>query len=908
VRSGPCWRLAAAVLVLSSAGTAGEAPPAFTKRPTATLDGDGARIDFAVDRLTDVAVSVENARGAVVRHLVAGVLGPNAPAPLKPNSLSQSIEWDGRDDLGEPGKDGPFQVRVAAGLTPRNDGFPLETPGEPYHRMGVVLGIGVSPDGSVYTITHRSLIREKGYYSIQRLTRDGAYAGTVMPFSSQIAGEHARGITPIADERGRPMMVYRSRNFALLDYMPANPLVQTCVVRKNGNLLMAGLVQFTWEEGAVVGLTELRPEGGTPGTPFVRQALKSAHRLWRGGTPALVLSQDEKHVYITGLEFYRKHHDCPTLHAVFRVALEGDGEMEPVFGDPLTAGADQRHLNGPVGLAHDGRGHLLVADSGNRRIAVLNEKDGSWAGSFAIDNPLWVGVHRKSGAVYVYSHQDASQEPKQPARDELVKLSPWPDPKAEHRVTLASKYYKGGRYVLGIDAQAGVPRIWMGQFYNSEAMKNPTPELLGFCDDLGDRFSAVKPVLSRPGGTLWWSVTSDPTHRYVTLNCGGTVVIDDRTGKVLRPGKARGTCTMGPDGLIYVMGSEGNIRRYTMDGEEVPFAAVKAGTWLMKHDEKGRPVVARELTGRLPGWGVSFKTLEWPVTGQGLPTAPSGTSGNERDFTIDRKGNIYVKNRGCRYHGPMKVDVYDSDGRYLRTAIWEMGDRGYGPRLDAHGNLYCVMGVVRKDGNVPDVYKSVDLYRNLFASLVKFSPKGGALWTTTGPQYAEHFGFARPELGMDKGTVHVVGTRGAEPGKTLEGALWWRPGFSAYNTVQCHCNGHSFDVDPFGRTFYPDMLRFQVGVLDSNGNEILRFGSYGNRDQRGPHSWVRDPADGRLRPPQNGDPEEIERPFAEPEFAFAFLNGVAVGGSHLYATDTLNQRLLRIRMDYAAEASCAIRR
>ncbi len=906
MRSMACWELAAAFLVLIGAGTAGEAPPAFTRRPSATRAGDRVRIDFAVDRETDVAVSIENAKGEIVRHLVAGVLGKNPPKPLKANSLSQSIEWDGRDDLGEPAKDGLFKVRVAAGMTPRNGGFPLEKPGEPYFQMGVVLGIGVSPDGSVYTITHRSLIRHKGYYGIQRLTRDGAYAGTVMPFSSQIAGKHARAITPIVDERGRPLMIYRSRNFALLDYMPANPLAQTCVVRKNGNLLMAGVVQFTWERGAVIGLTELRPEGGTPGTPFVRLTLKSAHRLWRGGTPALTLSQDERQVYIAGLEFYRKHHDCPTLHAVFRVALEGDGEMEPLFGDPLTAGADERHLNGPAGLASDGKGHLLVADSGNGRIVVLNERDGNWAGSFRVDNPLWVGVHRASGAIYAYSHQGASQEPKQAAKDELVKLSAWPGSKAERRITLPSKYYKGGRYVLGMDAHSDVPRIWMGQFYNSEAMKRPTPELLGFCDDLVDRFSAVKPVLGRPGGIVWWSVTSDPTHRYVTLNSGGTVVIDDRTGKVLRPRKARGTCMMGPDGLIYIMGSEGNIRRYTMDGKAVPFKAVKPGAWVMKHDEKGRPAIVRELRGRLSGWGVTFKTLEWPVANQGLPTAPSGTSGNERDFTIDRKGNIYVKNRGCRYHGPMKVDVYDRDGNYLRTVIWEMGDRGYGPRLDAQGNLYCVMGVVRKDGNVPDVYKSVGLYQNLFASLVKFSPKGGALWTTTAPQYAGHFGFARPELGMSKETVHVAGRRGPEPGKTLEGALWWRPGFSVYNTVQCHCNGHSFDVDPFGRTFYPDMLRFQIGVLDTNGNEILRFGSYGNRDQRGPYSWVRDPGDGRLRPRQDADAKDIECPFAEPEFAFAFLNGVAVCGRHLYATDTLNQRLLRIRMDYAAEVSCAI--
>ena len=39
-------------------------------------------------------------QGRVVRHLAAGVLGNNPPAPLLANSLSQSFAWDGLDDLG----------------------------------------------------------------------------------------------------------------------------------------------------------------------------------------------------------------------------------------------------------------------------------------------------------------------------------------------------------------------------------------------------------------------------------------------------------------------------------------------------------------------------------------------------------------------------------------------------------------------------------------------------------------------------------------------------------------------------------------------------------------------------------------------------------------------------------------
>jgi len=50
-------------------------------------------------------------------------------------------------------------------------------------------------------------------------------------------------------------------------------------------------------------------------------------------------------------------------------------------------------------------------------------------------------------------------------------------------------------------------------------------------------------------------------------------------------------------------------------------------------------------------------------------------------------------------------------------------------------------------------------------------------------------------------------------------------------------------MDDFGRVFYPDMLRYRVGVLATNGNVIVHFGSYGNADSMGPDSPVIDRKD-----------------------------------------------------------------
>jgi len=112
------WMLGAAVcVVVAAAALAAEEAATFTKAPAVRVGDEGTVIEFAVDRATDVAVRIEDAKGKVVRHLVAGVLGANAPAPLKPGSLAQSVLWDGKDDRGKPVPPGTYTVRVGLGLT-----------------------------------------------------------------------------------------------------------------------------------------------------------------------------------------------------------------------------------------------------------------------------------------------------------------------------------------------------------------------------------------------------------------------------------------------------------------------------------------------------------------------------------------------------------------------------------------------------------------------------------------------------------------------------------------------------------------------------------------------------------------------------------------------------------------------
>ena len=99
----------------------------------------------------------------------------------------------------------------------------------------------------------------------------------------------------------------------------------------------------------------------------------------------------------------------------------------------------------------------------------------------------------------------------------------------------------------------------------------------------------------------------------------------------------------------------------------------------------------------------------------------------------------------------------------------------------------------------------------------------------------------------------------------------------------CQCAMADFDADDWGRLWVPDAPGHCVAVLDSAGNVITRFGSYGNRDAMGPGSAV-------PKPPI---------PFWSPE-RVAALDGDA------FVVDGLNCRMVQVRLANAATAEVPV--
>src|SRR5262245_30393660 len=208
--------------------------PTFTALPRVSREKDRIKINFAVSRATDVAVYIEDAAGKTVRHLAAGVLGKNAPEPLQPGSLKQSIEWDGKDNAGKPvpltlpsppggegQKRGPFKVRVKLGMKPEFDRFLMHNP----HGSGQIHALAVGPRGTLYAFhVDGTANGNMGGHKIKVYDRNGKHLKALTPFPADIAPEKVKALGTFRTAEGD--LVPHVYNWETLSFYPDNVFVR----------------------------------------------------------------------------------------------------------------------------------------------------------------------------------------------------------------------------------------------------------------------------------------------------------------------------------------------------------------------------------------------------------------------------------------------------------------------------------------------------------------------------------------------------------------------------------------------------------------------------------------------------------------------------------------------------------
>ncbi|MBI3829783.1 MAG: SMP-30/gluconolactonase/LRE family protein [Planctomycetes bacterium] len=822
-----------ALLVAAASGVfAGDAakPPAFTKKPAVAKAGEKYTITFAVDRETDVAMSIEDANGKVVRHLVAGLLGKNPPEPLKANTLEQSIEFDGMNDLGKPAGSGPFKARVGLGLKAGFDRMIGFTPGA---LPASVRAIAVGPKGEAFVFYSFGTIHPSdNSIACSVYSREGKYLRTIMPYPANVPEEKLKGVKRIEVDGTKVPFIYQAETRSFIPGAGENEN-HDALATSDGRVAFVGRMEYTrYAQAGPIHLLVINADGSVPTDGPVKT------KIFSGGVSAtLAMSPDEKTLYASDVRTAKDHYGKP-VNVIYRFTWE-DKEATPFLGGKEAKG--DLALNDPKGICSDKDGNLFVADKGNDRVAVF-KPDGSLLGVLKTPKPERVAVSRKTGALYVLGG---------PGIADVLKFKSWKDAEPITRTTIPTFKHDGHRVSMALDDSAEPTVLWFGSHDGGY-----TKFALLRIEDKGSAFGDKVDVNALPEnkgdsvGALR-ELSLDREHEQLYVGFGARY--DGRTGKndAIRPilppnvGALGAVLAAGMDGFLYVH-HIGGVSRFSPDLKQAAFGG--AGLMTILNDGSLR-LHARGVTA--DAHGNVYLLYQKPVLTQFNALAmfgPDGTVKNEK--------------------------LIDADIRSLNSV-----------RTDYRGNVYLALGLrPGKDplpeglkGKLPDGSKDpdavcgVNYYPYMYGSIAKFGPEGGLIQKGSGGTECSYSQGATTEV---KGAKWIASGVSCVPS-------WRAPNFAP---DICQCESPRFDVDSFGRSFYPDACRFRVGVLDTNGNELCTFGSYGNQDSAGPTSAVPVPA-----------------------IPFCWVQAVTVGDEAAYIGDRLNRRIVRVKLEYSESAVVELR-
>jgi hypothetical protein len=283
---------------------------------------------------------------------------------------------------------------------------------------------------------------------------------------------------------------------------------------------------------------------------------------------------------------------------------------------------------------------------------------------------------------------------------------------------------------------------------------------------------------------------------------------------------------------LYTHAGMSEVKRYKLNGDLHPPAPLKQG--------------GNVMTGRIIGdWRIRLGRGD-----RGLAIAPDGSLATLGTLK-GQKGQ-----KGAGYSGFLhffKADPSKAPWEPLLFGQWgtKRGNRTGGIRFDPRGNLYAGM-YEAKPASPPKGFEKDRSFLSSTGRIYKFAPTGkmGDLFPTAP---------AAPAKVYD---VHY-------------GAIG--PVFS---------RTPRFGVDGYGRIYYPSSLMSKVSVIDNEGNPVLSFGTWGNRDSMGG-------LEGELVPTK--------------DVPLAYPNSVDATDDYIYVSDIVNIRLMRLAKTFAAAETVGVR-
>jgi len=906
-------------------------PFEFAQKPAVTRKGDQVTITFTSKGYCDATVAIEDAEGRTIRHLASGVLGKNAPAPFQKNSLKQAVVWDGKDDQGKYVDDkDACVVRVSLGLRPRFERTlfwsPKKRAANPAFLAYASPIIAPAPEG-VY-------VYEGGNGDHVRLfDHDGNYVRTVYPFP---AGK-------VAQVKGIKSYKFPQdgKTFPLKWALPQNTLLTSGMLKYGGawpsggstGVLAATAMSVRGERIALAHerLNRLATDGSSGGlalsgpmTAFtVQQRDYLGHKRPRHvGPRSAALSPDGTWLYLTGYHWPEYWGTGGTRHrwlnVVARVRFDGDGPAAPFVGSAQRGqgGTDNASFRTPVGVACDARGRVYVADHTNDRIQVY-QPDGTFVRSIKVSKPTRLAFHHRTGELYVFSwkvvnpHLDGNMAARIPAT--LTRLGspdkprmigkPCPLPLSGYSPKWSSWDRLGGtQYGVALDTWADPPRVWIGGGLGGVSKAH-----VRIYELRNGKLTLKRNFGAEAQKKLVWLAA--PYHGRQRLYCNpkngwvyaghqhlpsnvhsksirDLVGIDPETGVVRvvpLPFDAE-DLTFDMQGRAYLRLTRQIVRydtsRFGMGWREVPFDYGEQFERLSYHGYRSAPAISA-----ITAWGGSYTSGQFG----GIAVSPKGhiaVTFDVRGKLADRKDARDVHAQDAHRYAPRVfpgravvwvVHVWDERGNVLYDdALPGMGICS-GIHIDKDDALYLMVAAQRLLDGVPYV-------NDASCTVIKARPGAARVLSSGGVVPLKKLRPSRPP--------DVRRWRPSLGAAWIEGAEWLYGGvgLDSHGVVaqwrHCHCEAIARPAfDYFGRSFLPEINRYDVAVADTNGNTILRVGRYGNVDDGMP--LVK--KGGPLNP----------RSIGGDEVAIMHGNHLAVHTDRrLFISDLANARIVSVKLAY----------
>ena len=923
----------------------------FVRRPTLTRAGDDVTISFETEAWCDVTIAVEHEDGRILRHLASGVLGVNAPEPFQWNSKTQTVVWDGKDDAGAYVDDkDAVTVRVSLGLKPR---FERTLYWAPERRVGNHMALAAAPDGVFVFDTGQGMDQVRMFDREGRYVRT-TYpfpASKTKNISDLIWHDLSNGPRIPVKPNTYQSTFLKGGSGHVYDYSREEKQYRATGNTHDGKYgwsgrAMAATGRHVALSGA--GVNRLATDGASGGLPLYGPDVASrrdreyqiGHRHGVTRTSMFVpqriaLSPDAQWLYLTRrTEVMVGHYQTSAHwdgHEVQRVRFARGGKPETFLGTEK-AGSETGLFDMPSDVATDPQGRIYVADHGNHRVQVFSP-DGEHVRTLDIKHPAQVSIHQRTGDIYVFCwpmplHGRRTNYSTGGGRNPTPLPSYGDLPVAHTRVHKFSSLDAGAKPLAAWNLPMRPTRGRRGysrHFAEIDSWSEPTTIWLSpgsDCDpqnvlvlrETGDTLEPIRDfheearrAVRRTSPALW-----QRQRLYVNPADGALFVgeaskgesktfraairIEPDTGRLREIELPMSTEDMAfdRDGHVCLRTSDQIIRYDSDTWREIPFdygeeqASAGAATG---SESRSAEVISGAVFPGNRGWhqGGMHVNARGDIAVGALYASESkdGSEDAVVHSSVDYQPSLYPGRRyapGGRFGG-MFVHVMDRHGRMLYDdAVPGLLDVMNGVALDADRNVYLLAHRTRA-----------------YNGEAGWNPFSGTLMRVTPGQVRmlSNFGTPVPLTDPPRRPPDMLRDRRRSVRTWAEGAHWFYGGggWGGHNSSGislCSCWNARFALDFFARSFTPEVARYNVGVVDSAGNLILRVGQYGNVDDGMPLVKHGGPPNPRLI---GGDEAALMHP------AYVATHS----DRRLFIADTGNARIVSVKLGYHADATVALK-